>query len=184
MNRAWIAALAVCAATSVAAAERPQAECVAATRDTPTLSRKVLPSARFRIVEAPIGWERRDGKVVDVYLRTGEETAQLTPRVKLQVNLGGCETYSNVYRFTIPREPKAGQAFWLRKSAELIALVEPANLDTGVDLDQLRQALLKAAKHKPAALEGPIRGEDRTFDVKIEDKADATVVTVGYYIAL
>lgn len=142
----------VLGASSAAAASKP-ADCVLAERDKPTLNAQWLPSARFRMITEPIGWERDGaGKQIELTLRHGEETAELADGIMLRVSLGGCESYTNSYAFWVPDGPDVSDgAWWLARASALLREIAPANLDRMVPLPALADILAGRAKDPGAA---------------------------------
>lgn len=182
-----------CSATAAYAANlRKPADCVAAVRDKPTLNKKLLPSAHFGMVTEAFGSERdAKGRDIDLTLRHGVETAQLKNGVELRVNLGGCETYSNTYEFTLPglAAKSADGAFWLRRASELLAEIAPANLDKVVPLNKLSAELARRSKQPKLVGTFPKDSiEDQfgsgefapTYTVELNQRGSAAVLVVGY----
>jgi hypothetical protein len=169
-------------------------ECVAAPRGEPSLSRQVLPSARFRARDVQVGSGRdASGRAIRLLQRTGEETAVLPDGTRLTVTLDGCETYAATYEFRLPSRLTAPSdaAGWLTLAARWLAMVEPANRDQALDLPRLRQALLARARQAPALnangeLEGVlVPGELPTlYRLKVRRAQGAVYLAVSYVAVL
>lgn len=126
----------------------PMQGCPAAERTEPTLDPRVLPTAKARPVRLQVGQERDEaGRTVALYLDAIEETAVLAGGIGLTVKLGACDEYSNGYYFKLPIEEakNTGSRYWLRRASQLMALVEPANINPVVDIAALRQTLDRRA---------------------------------------
>lgn len=172
--------------------------CIAGERDRPTLNHRVFKTATFRMVDRDAGTERdRDGTLYNAYIRGGEETARLPKGVDLKVILGGCETHSNTYEFTLPDKGPAAtdSRYWLNRAAQLIDQVRPANTDITVNLSMLSRRLREAARARPTLnADGEYYGDLRkpgpdepigeTFVARIREDAGRRVISVSYYIAL
>lgn len=160
----------------------------------PTLDVKRMPSARFRMVTEPAGWERdRSGRQIELIYRHGEETAKLADGVGLRISQGGCETYSNQYEFVIPGRRAPG-ANWLLKASKLLEEIAPANIDKLVPIPKLSSVLSRKSRDAKASKEldaGGLEGlmEEGNFDgpgylVEVERGPDKTVLRVSYWIPL
>ena len=188
---AW-STIAVSAGCSFASAQQ-MAQCPAAARDKPTLDAGRLPSARFHMVSRVIGSERNEaGETQQLWLRHGQETAELESGIKLRVQLGGCESYSNAYEFVVPsvRPGLDDGGYWLLRASTLLKEIAPANLDGLVPLTAIARALERRAQDPVAArdvsrigLAGDIKDRhEGSYRVDMEQGADGTTLTVSYSI--
>lgn len=176
---------------------RKPVACAAPARTEPSLDSGALTSATFEIVQQDVGQEKdKDGKTVTTYVQHIVEKAQLPGDINLEISLGGCEYYANVYTFTLPRTGKAATdtEFWLRKSASLIGMIEPAVKDRGVNLTNLRNELMRRASDPAAppftdqAVQGVLPGGEAAnpvkhhYQVQVDERADRATVTIQYAV--
>jgi hypothetical protein len=176
---------------------RQAVSCPAPLRTEPSLDSGVLSSATYEVVQQDVGQEKtKTGKTVTTYLQHIVEKAQLPGDVSLDVSLGGCEYYANVYTFSLPRTGRAATdtAFWLGKADELIGAIQPAVKDRGVNLGNLRKELQRRAADPSAppfqdqVVQGVIPGGEAAnpvkhhYQVQVDERADRATVTVQYAV--
>ena len=190
MTRALAAALLVLATAAApapsAAASRPALsreidDCTLATRDKPTLDRRRLPGAAFRIVSEQSGWEKdAKGREVTLYFRHGRDSARLKGGVLLTVDQGGCyDDYYNSYAFTLTGDatPLSNRAYWNRKAAALLREVAPANLDRNLPLAPLIRDLDRQGGN---VIDERMLEETVRYSVGFERHGGAVTITVSY----
>jgi hypothetical protein len=176
---------------------RKPVACAAPARTEPSLDSGILTSATFDIVQQDVAQEKdKSGKTVTTYVQHIVEKAQLPGDVSLEISLGGCEYYANVYTFTLPRtgEPATNTAFWLKKTDSLMGMIEPAVRDRGVNLANLRKELQRRADDPAAppfmdqAVQGVLPGGEAAnpvkhhYQVQVDERADRATVTVQYAV--
>ena len=176
---------------------RQPVKCAAPARTEPSLDSGVLTSATFEVVQQDVAKEKtKDGKTVTTYVQHIVEKAQLSPDINLEISLGGCEYYANIYTFSLPRtgQPATNTEFWIRKADELMGLIEPAVRDRGVNLGNLRKELQRRANDPAAApftdqaIQGVLPGGEAAnpvkhhYQVQVDERADSATVTVQYAV--
>jgi hypothetical protein len=191
------------AAVTAAACSREPTEareavaCAAPLRTEPSLDSGVLPTATYEIVQQDVGeTEGEDGKTVTRYIQHIVEKATLPGGADVEISLGGCEYYANVYVFSLPRtgQPASETAFWLNKTAELIGHIETASKDPRINLPALRRELQRRASDPAAApfAEQAVLGVvpvtvagskvQHHYQVQVDERADRAKVTVQYAV--
>lgn len=176
---------------------RQPVACAAPVRTEPSLDSGVLTSATFDIVQQDVGeLKNKDGKTVTTYVQHIMEKAALPGDVSVEISLGGCEYYANVYAFSLPRtgKPVSDTSFWLLKADELMGKIEPAVKDPRISLSALRQELQRRAADASAppfqgqAVQGVVPAADagakiqHHYQVEVDERADRASVTVQYAV--
>lgn len=188
------AARALFALALAALATPVHAQCIGAGRDKPSLNKKILKDATFEQVSTEV----RGGGAAPSFQLSAVERATLPGGIGLTVALRNCNTYANVYEFSLPRDTHAESdtPFWLRRAADLLDRVRPANLDTLIPLEKLAGLLRERAVDPAAAgfedgslaatIPNSLRGEGHEgYEVGYIKETDETVtLSVMYYFNL
>jgi hypothetical protein len=176
-------------------------ECLAREATKPSLRHDLLPSARFRRVESLDSSQVDDqGRHVDTWFRSAEETARLPGGVELTIHLAGCEDYSMTYEFRLPasRQSLSDQTYWLSQTGRLMAAVRQVTVKSEpIQWAELQSALSRASRtrssntsHDQTAFqwESEQGGEYgvgvMTLRIRAVHQGPADVLTVSYYVSL
>jgi hypothetical protein len=175
-------------AMSANAAER-EADCVLEKRG-PSLNKNIMPDVSFRSEKEQIGSSKEE----KLMWWNGIETAQLQDNIQLETHLGGCESFTNTYLFTLPKmaTPSSDKKFWHTKAADMLSLIIPANMDSAIDLRKAKEVLKKAAKEPERSdeikgdmmfyIDFPTEGFGETFFYRLIQKPNNTIMEITYSV--